>query len=123
MLKVQANKLGSVAIVRLEGKLVNSDTENLRHVVDSLTEIRAIILDLGRVTTVDARGLGLFLELRQRCLENGMRFKLINLNNQVNRVFQIVHLDSVFEITTGMEFFQPYTNESRAQMTALRPCA
>lgn len=123
MLKVQANKLGSVAILRLEGKVVNGETEILRHVVESLREINAIMLDLGQVTTVDARGLGLFIELRQYCHENGMRFKLINLSNRVNRVFQIVHLDSVFEITTAGEFFKPFTSDSRSQMTALRPCA
>ena len=123
MLKVQANKLGSVAILRLEGKVVNGEIEVLRHVVESLDGINAIVLDLGRVTIVDARGLGLFLELRQECQDNGVRFKLINLNKQVSRVFQIVHLDSVFDITTGVEFFQPYRTGSRAYVTALRPCA
>src|SRR5262245_321229 len=113
MLKVQANKLGSVAILRLEGKVVSGEIEVLRDVVESLGESTAIILDLARVTTIDARGLGLFLELRQRTEERGVRFKLMNLTNQVNRIFQIVHLDSVFEISTGVEFFKPFTQGTR----------
>ena len=58
MLKVHAKNLGTVAVLCLQGRIVKGETEMLRKALHSLSEVSAVILDLARVTTVDAGGLG-----------------------------------------------------------------
>ena len=123
MLKVDAKNLGTVTVLCLQGQIVIGDTETLRNVVQSLSETDAVILDLGQVTTVDAHGLGVMLELRERMLEKGSRFEIMNVSDPMSRVLEITHLDSVFQITSGVEFFPQVSRDSRARVAALRSCA
>jgi anti-anti-sigma factor len=123
MLKVHASNLGDVAIVCLQGRIVNGETEILRNVVDALPEVRTVILDLARVTTVDARGLGVMLELRERMQAKGIRFQLMNITRMVRRVLEVSRLDSVFQITSGVEFVPAVSRSPRAPVTAWAPCA
>jgi anti-anti-sigma factor len=123
MLKVHAKNLGTAAVLCLQGQIVIGDTETLRNFVQSLPETSAVILDLAQVTTVDAHGLGVMLELRQQMLERGIRFELMNVSEPMSRVLEITRLDSVFQITSGVEFFPQVAHDSRARVAALRPCA
>ena len=116
MLKAHAKNLGNVAVLCLQGQVVNGETEILRQAVLSLSEglsdVSAVILDLARVTTVDAGGLGVMLELREQLQSKGIGFELMNVTKQIRRVFEITRLDSVFQITSGVEFF-PAVSRSR----------
>jgi len=103
MLRVYAKKLGTVAIVCLQGRIVNGETAALRDAVDSQSNVSAVVLDLGRVSTIDAAGLGVLLELRERTQSRGIDFKLMNITRLVSRVLEITRLNSVFEITSGAE--------------------
>ncbi len=123
MLNVHAKKLGTVAVLCLEGQIVNGETEILRNAVDSVSEVSSVILDLARVTTVDAGGLGVMLALREQAESRGMRFGLMNVTKQINRVLEITRLDSVFQITTGVEFFGAVARSRRTPVAALAPCA
>ena len=123
MLKVHAKKLGSVAVLCLQGRIVNGETETLRNAVHSLSEVSAVILDLARVTTVDAGGLGVMLDLRQQAEAKGIRFELMNVTRLVSRVLEVTRLDSVFRITPGVEFFPAVSRGPRASVAALAPCA
>ena len=123
MLKVHAKNLGTVAVLCLQGQIVNGETEILRNAVSSLSETSAVILDLARVTTVDAHGLGVMLELRERTHAKGIRFELMNVTKLVSRVLEVTRLDSVFQITAGVEFFPAVSRGRRASVTAFASCA
>ena len=123
MLKVHAKNLGTVSVLCLQGRIVNGETEILREAIHSLSNVSAIILDFARVTTVDASGLGAMLELREEAEANGIRFELMNVTRWVSRVLEVTRLDSVFQITSGVEFFPTVARSRRASMAALAPCA
>ena len=123
MLKVHAKKLGTVAILCLQGRIVNGETEILRNALQSVSEASAVIIDLARVTTVDARGLGVMLELREQAESKGIRFELMNVTKLVSRVLEVTRLDSVFQITAGVEFFPAVSRSRRASMAAFASCA
>ncbi len=123
MLKIDAKNLGTATVLRLQGQIVNGETSILRTVVQSLSETSAVILNLAQVTTIDAHGLGVLLELRERTHEKGIRFELMNVSKPMSRVLEITRLDSVFQITSGVEFFPPVSCEARAPLAALRSCA
>ena len=123
MLKVHAKNLGTVAVLCLQGRIVNGETETLRNAVHSLSEVSAVILDLARVTTVDAGGLGVMLELREQAESRGIRFELMNVTKLVSRVLEVTRLDSVFQIASGVEFLPAVSRSGRASLAALVPCA
>jgi anti-anti-sigma factor len=123
MLKVHAKNLGTVAVLCLQGQIVNGETEILRNAVHSLSEVSAVILDLARVTTVDAGGLGVMLELREQVQSKGIRFELMNVTKWVSRVLEVTRLDSVFQITSGVEFFPTVSSSRQASVAPLASCA
>ena len=124
MLKVHTRNFGNVAVLSLQGQVVNGQTEILRNAVQSLSEAMpeagVVKLDLGRVTAVDAGGLGVLLELREQFHENGIRFELTNLTRQIRRVFEITRLDSVFHITSAVEFFPAVSPNRQTRFTVHR---
>ncbi len=105
MLKIHAKNLGNVAVLRLQGQIVNGETEVLHKAVDSVSNVSALILDLARVTTVDARGLGVMLELREQAQSKGISFELMNVSRLIGKVLKLARLDSVFRISQGVEYF------------------
>ena len=123
MLKVNAKNLGNVAILCLQGQFVIGETEILRNAVPPLSEVSTVILDLARVTIVDAHGLGVMLELRAQAESKGIRFELMNVTKWVSRVLEISRLDSVFQITSGVEFFPAVSRSQRPSLAELASCA
>lgn len=116
MLQVHTEKLGTVAVLHLEGQIVRAETESLRNGVQSLSETSVVKLDLARVTTVDAGGLGAMLELREWTEAKGIRFELTNVTARIRMLLELTRLDSVFQIAAGVEFFPAV---SRSRRTAL----
>lgn len=132
MLKVHAKNLGNVTILALQGGIVTGETEILRKIVQSLSQTNAVILDLARVSRIDAHGLGVMLELRQQTLANGIRFELMNLSKPLSMVLEMTRLDAVFQITSGVEFFPAVSRGRRVSrlarvrrrsLAALKSCA
>ena len=109
MLKIHTRNLGDVAVVSVQGRIVNGETASLREAVGSefaarpQSRGRAIVLDLARVSAVDASGLGLMLELREQAERRGVRFKLMNVTKFVKRIFEVTRLDSVFEVSSAID--------------------
>jgi len=123
MLRVHTRKLGNVAFLCMQGQIVNGGTETLRRAVHSQSDVSTIVLDLAQVSTVDAGGLGVMLELREQVQSNGIGFKLMNVSKPVSRVLEVTHLDSVFEVTSGVEFFPAVSRRRSASVTGLASCA
>src|SRR2546423_6912880 len=109
MLKIHTRNLGDVAVVSVQGRIVNGETASLREAVGSevaarsQTRGRAIVLDLARVSAVDASGLGLMLELRELAERRDVRLKLANASGFVRRILEVTRLDSVFELSNDRE--------------------
>jgi len=123
MLEVKAKKLETVAILCLQGPVVTGETEILRNAVRSMSEVSAIILDLAGVTTVDAGGLGLLLELRGLAESRGIRFELMNINKWVGKVLEVVRLDTVFRTTSSIELFPSVSRSRSLSLAKLASCA
>ena len=127
MLKVHARKLGNVAFLCMQGQIVNGETETLRHAVhlqsEAQSDVSTVVLDLAQVSFVDAGGLGVMLELRTLVQSKGIGFKLMNVSKVVGRVLEITCLDSVFEVTSGVEFFPTVSRRRTASVMELAPCA
>ena len=123
MLKVHAKNSGTAAVLCLQGQIVNGETEILRNAVQSLSDVSTVILDFAWVTMVDAGGLGVMLSLREQVQSKGMRFELMNVNKRVSMVLKLTRLDTVFRITSGVEFFPAVSRSRQATAVRLASCA
>ena len=121
MLKVQTRNLGNVAVVCLQGRIVNGETASLREVVDSQMNAGAVVLDLARVSTIDASGLGMMLALRKQAEAKGVGLKLMNVSKFVKQVFEITRLDTVFEVIPRVEPL-PARSQARAARVEWAAC-
>jgi len=118
MLRVHTRNLGDAAVLSLQGRLISGETRTLREAVRAQSNAKAIVLDLGRVTAIDAYGLGLMLELRRLSDTKGVRFKLMNVSKFTSRVFEVTRLDSVFEIIPKAEPSMARPDAARTQVAA-----
>jgi len=124
MLKIHIKNLGAVAILCLQGQMVRGETGALRRAVLSQSGINAVVLDLAGVSTVDAGGLGVMLELRELTQSKGIDFKLMNVTKLVNWVLEVTRLNSVFEITTETDLLSAASRKRRPVYSmALAHCA
>jgi len=96
--------------------MVRGENAALRNAVHSQSEVSAVVLDLARVSTIDAGGLGVMLELREQTESKGIAFKLINVTKLVSRLLEITRLNSVFEITSGAEILSASSYGQPASM-------
>jgi anti-anti-sigma factor len=103
MLKVHVKKLGNVAVLCLQGRIIRGETAVLRNAMNSQTEVSAVMLDLGGVNTIDAHGLGVMLQVREETETKGIEFRLVNVTKLVRQILVIARLDSVFEINSKPE--------------------
>ena len=106
MLKVHTRKSGNVTVLCVQGRIVRGETDALRNAVLSGADASAMVLDLGRVSLIDAGGLGVMLELRRHLESQGIEFRLRNVTKLVRQVLEITRLDSVFEISSESELRQ-----------------
>ena len=124
MLKVHAQKLEEVALLRLWGRIAIGETTTLRDAVLSRPDACVVVLDLAQVSGIDARGLGVMLELREELQSRGIEFGLMNVTRLVQQVLEITHLDSVFE-TFSKEEVMSAASRGRLAAAAVEtaPCA
>ena len=109
MLKVHAKKLDTVEVLCLEGRIVNGETEILRNIVPlAANDTSEIILDLANVSTVDAHGLGVLLQLREQTIARGVHFELRSVSKPLYSLFEITRLNTVFEINSAVPFLPEF---------------
>jgi anti-anti-sigma factor len=77
----------------------------LRNSVLSQTRTRMLVLDLAQVDRIDAGGLGVLLGLREWAYSHAIRFRLMNVMNQVEHVLESTRLDRVFEFCSVQDMF------------------
>jgi anti-sigma B factor antagonist len=106
MLTVRTTKFEKIVVLCLQGKIVRGETDALRYAALSQFDASVVILDLAGVSTIDASGLGLMLELRAITELKGIEFRLKNLTKLVRQVLDITRLSSVFEIAREIEAAQ-----------------
>ena len=88
----------------LQGRVVIGEMSALREALERLMDTKIIVLDLTRVSLIDAAGLGLLLELREQLRKKGIEFRLMNATERIGRIFEITRLNTVFEVTRPDSF-------------------
>jgi anti-anti-sigma factor len=106
MLNVTVQKLGDASVLRCQGRIVVGDAcLILRNAVLSQGHSRMLVLDLARVDSIDAGGLGVLLGLRHWARSGSRMFKLMNVTKTVGEILELTHLQHGFEFCTVRDLF------------------
>jgi anti-anti-sigma regulatory factor len=99
MIGVHVEKLGEVAVVHCEGRVVQSDAVfQLRDAVMQQREASMVILDLSEVQSIGGGGLGMLVLLQQWTHDRSIQFKLIDPPSRVRKDLERIGSSAGFEI-------------------------
>jgi anti-anti-sigma factor len=119
MLNVRVENLGQIAILQVRGHVVvGADAEMLRKIVIAQANVSVVILDLAGVSRIDARGVGLLLELREQLQSKCVEFRLMNVSALVQPTLRITCLDSVFEFSSEEEILSGDSSEAELAVSS-----
>lgn len=96
---------GDVSIVEVEGQLIVSNRQELKQkVLDQLEKgQRKVLVDFGRTSYIDSSGLGVLVSLAKKMRELGGDLRLANLNDDLQTLFELTKLDTLFQISESRE--------------------
>jgi anti-anti-sigma factor len=121
MLNVGIKNSGNVTILRCRGKIVEGEeVSTLFDAVISLKNKRVVVLDLTRVSRIDARGLGILVLLARGA---GVKLQL-KPSKIVQELLDLTGLHALFEVRSpengqsGSDFLVDFREDSAVGITA-----
>jgi anti-anti-sigma factor len=101
MLTIHVDRNGTLAVVRLKGRIVRGqEVDALRSAVTAEKQSRIIVLDLTDVHSLDAGGLNSLVSLHTWAGGRGVQLKLANPSPFVHKMLKRTQLDRLFDIST-----------------------
>lgn len=96
----KARKAGSVTVVEVDGQLIVGNRHELKQMVLGKLEdgARRFVIDFARTGYIDSSGLGILVSLSKRVRQAGGEFRLASLNQDLQRLFELTKLDTLFEV-------------------------
>ncbi len=104
-MSLQVSKEGDVVVIEIEGQLIVSNRQELKQRVLDEAEggARKIVVDFARTGYIDSAGLGVLVSLAKRLRELGGDIRLANLNDDLQTLFELTKLDTLFQISDTRE--------------------
>ncbi len=92
---------GGVVVVTVDGQLIVGNREELKQqVIDALDGgARKFVVDFTRTGYIDSSGLGVLVSLSKKIREHGGDLRLAGLNEDLQTLFELTKLDTLFAIT------------------------
>ena len=102
---LHVSRQGDVLIVEIEGQLIVSNRQELKQRVLDQAEAgaRKVLIDFARAGYIDSSGLGVLVSLAKRMRELGGDLRLANLNDDLQTLFELTKLDTLFQISDSRE--------------------
>jgi anti-anti-sigma factor len=86
MLKLNVEKIGKMAIIHCEGRIVRSDAAfRLRDAVQQQSDARIVVLDLSDVGAMEGGGVGMLVFLHVWTRDHGIQLKVFDPPDSVRR--------------------------------------
>ncbi len=92
-----------VTLVSLEGEFDVCDRRRLTDAFAVAAASSTVIVDFNKATYIDSSTLHCILMLRQSMQESQSDLVLVGLHDSVRRVFEICHLEPLFDIRRSLE--------------------
>lgn len=99
MLKLNVERIGDVAVIHCEGRIVQSDAAfQLRDAVTHQKDARVVLLDLSGVGALEGGGLGMLLFLQMWTRDHGIQLKAFDPPASVRKSLVRAHSAAAIEI-------------------------
>jgi len=104
-MSLQVIKQGDVVVIEVDGQLIVGNRQELKQkVLDALEGgSRKFLIDFTQTGYIDSSGLGVLVSLAKRMRELGGDLRLANLNDDLQTLFELTKLDSLFQIADTRE--------------------
>lgn len=104
-MSLHVSKSGEVVVIEVEGQLIVGNRQELKQKVLDEAEAgaRKVLIDFARTGYIDSSGLGVLVSLAKRLRELGGDLRLANLNDDLQTLFELTKLDSLFQIADTRE--------------------
>ena len=98
-------KTGDVVVVDVEGQLIVGNRQELKQkVLDELEKgERKFLIDFTQTGYIDSSGLGVLVSLSKKIREHGGELRLADLNDDLQTLFELTKLDTLFQISDTKE--------------------
>ena len=98
-------KHADVTILEVEGTLIVGNRQELKQKVLEELEAgtRKVLVDFEHTTYIDRSGLGVLVSLAKKIRELGGDLRLANLNDDLQTLFELTKLDTLFQISESRE--------------------
>ena len=105
MLRLTVQKLGEVAVFHCSGRMTFGSQDRLLKKILRKPYPAVAVLDLAKVTRVDAAGIEMLVSVRTWTKKIGTRLKLLNLLPEIEDLLELTRLKHTFEICSVPEMF------------------
>jgi anti-anti-sigma factor len=94
----------NAAVVVFVGELDIASKDSLREHLDRFSAIEHLCLDFSEVGYIDSTAIGEMIRLHKSRVERGFpnEVVVVGQNQPIRRLFQILHLESVFQVSDGV---------------------
>jgi anti-sigma B factor antagonist len=98
-------KANDVTIFEVEGTLIVGNRQELKQKVLEELEAgaRKVLVDFEKTTYIDSSGLGVLVSLAKKIREGGGDLRLANLNDDLQTLFELTKLDTLFQISESRD--------------------
>ena len=92
--------MGSSFTIKIPKNFTVDEVSEFRTEINSLVNMGRIdfVIDFSECDFIDSTGLGALVSVYKKCAEHDGKIKLISLNAEVKKLFELTRLDRVFEI-------------------------
>jgi anti-anti-sigma factor len=99
MFKVNIERIGDVAVIHCEGRVVHSEAAfGLRNAVTQQRDARVILLDLSDLQSLESGGLGMLVFLQRWTRDRGIQLKVFDPPAFLQQRLERVHFATELEI-------------------------
>ena len=95
------SKTGDITVVEVEGQLIVGNRQDLKQkVLDEVDKgAKKVLIDFERTGYIDSSGLGVLVSLAKRIRDAGGELRLANLHDELQTLFELTKLDTLFQIS------------------------
>ena len=103
---VKSYKIDSIVVIELEGSIIGSPefveiNQNLTQYIEE--GYLKFVIDLSKVNIINSSGLGILIAGLTTIKKNHGSLKVAGTNNQIQQLFKVTKLDTVFELNDTLE--------------------